>query len=162
MKWERQDVGNCLFCTQATQEEITVAVQNTKAFLSGCKTKYPFVRRGLEDGLTDFGRSLSAGSTASPILSFNMIRLLLRWCITDGRQLQDFRRDNARALWRVLFRGPIPDFYRYHPSTCSYIEDRHGRESWIRTQVIDGEQNLVEGTKASWNVDGVPEVGSRI
>jgi hypothetical protein len=102
-----------------------------------CESKYPGVRRQLEDWLNDFIRDLKAGPTAAPILSLDAIKFLLRWCVTDGRHLQDFRRDNARALWRVLFRGTIPEYYQYDAQHEEYREDAMGRERWIQTQVTE-------------------------
>lgn len=102
-----------------------------------CESKYPGVRRQLEDWLNDFIRDLKAGPTAAPILSLDAIKFLLRWCVTGGRHLQDFRRDNARALWRVLFRGTIPEYYQYDAQHEEYREDAMGRERWIQTQVTE-------------------------
>ncbi len=142
MKWDKLDVTDCLFCREASAQEISVVERNAGAFLSGCKSKYPGVRRELEEGLTHFVGQLNAGSGAAPFLKLNAIKLMLRWGITDGNPFQDFRRDNARALWRVLFRGPLPDFYRYCPQTREYIEDTRGREGWIQAQVSRCESNL--------------------
>ena len=141
MKWNRLDVTNCLVCREVSVEEVSTVAQRTGTFLSGCKSKYPHVSRELEEGLTDFIKRLRAGA-ATPFLKLDAIKLLLRWCITDGNHLQDFRRDNARALWQVLFRGPFPDFYRYRPQTYDYVEDTRGRESWIQAQVSNYEPNL--------------------
>ena len=59
----------------------------------------------------------------------------LRWCITEGPHLQDERRENARALWRVMFRGTFPDFVRWGNSTQDYEEDLDGYLQWCVTQV---------------------------
>jgi len=144
MKWDWLDGTDCLFCREASAAEISAVGQKTRVFVAGCKSRYPGVRRELEGGLNYFMGQLNAGTGASPFLKLNAIRLLLRWCITDGTNLQDFRRDSARMLWRVLFRGPIPNFYRYHPQTCDYIEDTCGRDNWIQMQLSDCEQNLAE------------------
>jgi len=137
MKWHRQDVADLLFCKEASLEDTSAIVQKTGAFLLGCKSKYPGVRRQLEAGLNEFIRDLKAGPAAAPILSLDAIKFLLRWCVTDGRHLQDFRRDNARALWRVLFRGAVPEYYQYDAQREEYREDATGRERWIQTQVIE-------------------------
>lgn len=152
MKWNRLDVTNCLYCSGASAQEVSDAVQKTGAFLSGCKSKYPHVSRDLEEGITEFIRRLRGG-VANPFLKLNAIKLLLRWCITPGKHLQDFRRDNARALWRVLFRGPFPDFYRYRPQTCDYIEDIPGRERWIQSQVGNYEPKLADDASSSLSLE---------
>jgi hypothetical protein len=68
-------------------------------------------------------------------LFFEAMKPFLRWCITDGSHLQDERRDNARELWRVLFKGRLPDFVRWSPSAQCYEEDMDGYLRWCTTQV---------------------------
>ena len=71
MRWDNLNVTDCLSCTQASQQDISAIVQKTGAFLSGCKSKYPGVRRELEGGLTDFIQTLTAGATLTPSLNLD-------------------------------------------------------------------------------------------
>jgi hypothetical protein len=142
MKWHKPCGAVYLFCKEASREDISAIVRKTEAFLSGCKSISPGVRRELEDGLTNFIRDLKTGAKAAPILKLNAIKFLLRWCVTDGRHLQDFRKDNARALWRVLFRGAVPDFYRYDAQTGEYREDVAARDRWVQAQIDDCHEHL--------------------
>jgi hypothetical protein len=52
-----------------------------------------------------------------------------------NRQYQDHRRDTARALWRSLFRGPIPTFYQWHESSREYVTNHNELREWIPSQV---------------------------
>ena len=137
MRWNRIDFTDCLICEEISPEEGRAIAQSVEAFIAGCKSKYPGIRRELKEGLTRFVQELRSNVPASSNLTLGAVRLLLRWCTTEGNHLQDFRRDSGRALWNVLFRGPIPDYYRYRPQTGDYVEDLAKRDRWIQMQVAN-------------------------
>jgi hypothetical protein len=106
------------------------------AFWSACElAPGRFRRPGLNKVLRNLLSDLRGGSSNQVPFPFEALKRLLRWCITEGRHLQDERRDNARALWRVLFKGRVPDFVRWNPATEDYEEDLDGYLRWCAAQV---------------------------
>ena len=134
MKWNRAGV-TLLACQEGASQSVSTVSQKVHAFLNGCNNKYPYVNQRLERELLDLSRDLDGAPAAVPALSLESVKRLLRWCITEGSPLQDFRRDNARALWRELFAGDIPEYYQWDPQRKAYREDKASRERWIQMQI---------------------------
>jgi hypothetical protein len=124
-------------CTQITEEELLDFKRKTEAFLLSCKNRYPGVSKDLADALVSLVEHLVPGENDQAVFRYASYKHLLRWSITPGRHLQDHRRDNARALWRSLFRGRFPQFYRWNTMTKTYDEYPEDLRIWIESQVTD-------------------------
>ena len=137
MRWKRYGSSDDLLCTQITEEELQDFIRKTEAFLLSCKNRYPGVKRELAEALLSLVEHLVPGEDNRLVFRYASYKRLLRWAITPGKHLQDHRRDNARALWRSLFRGPIPQFIQWNTMTGSYDEYPEDLRTWIESQVTD-------------------------
>lgn len=137
MRWKSYGSSHDLACTQITEEELQDFKRKAEAFLISCKNRYPGVKRDLADALLSLAEHLVPGENNWLVFRYNSYKHLLRWSITDGRSLQDHRRDNARTLWRSLFRGLIPQFYRWNAMSKTYDEYPEDLRIWIESQVAD-------------------------
>jgi hypothetical protein len=100
------------------------------AFVMACQSRYPGISHHLRRVLLRMKDLLPHEVR----LTYRSMKPFLRWCITDGRHLQDERRDNARRLWEALFTGPFPDFVRWDPVLKDYVEDANGYFIWCASQ----------------------------
>ena len=139
MRWTRYGIWDDLRCTQTTQEELLDLRRKVEAFLLSCKNRYPAVSKDLADALVSLVEHLVPGENDQAVFRYASYKHLLRWSITDGRHLQDHRRDNARALWRSLFCGPIPRFIQWNTMTKAYDEYPEDLRTWIESQVTDAQ-----------------------
>ena len=137
MQWTTYGTSRDLWCTQITEEELHDVRRKTEAFILSCKNRYPEVSRHLEHALLSLVEQLVPGENSSLAFRYADYKRLLRWSITEGRHLQDHRRDNGRALWRSLFRGPIPEFRKWNPMSKDYDEFPEDHRIWIERQVTD-------------------------
>lgn len=137
MRWKRYGSSDDLACTQITEEESQDLKRKVEAFILSCKNRYPAVSGDLADALSSLVEHLVPGERNSMVFRYASYKHLLRWSVTEGRHLQDHRRDNARALWRSLFRGAIPQFYRWNTMTKTYDEYPEDLRIWIDIQVAD-------------------------
>jgi hypothetical protein len=137
MKWRQIGNTSDIALTEINEEEWDSVTKNVEAFLSSCECSKKGLSRMLKDCLIRFISNLRPGSSNFVPLNFQVYSRLLRWCITDGPQYQDARRDKARQSWRSLFGEPIPRFYQWHASTREYVLNEVELRGWIRSLAQD-------------------------
>lgn len=134
MKWELS-TRNGLLCTRTDENELAEFKRFTDVFLGLCASSYPGVDRRLRENLRNMKESLRPSCLCHVVFKKAAIERLLRWCITDGQHLQDSRRECARQIWGVLFRGEFPRFLQGKPLDGTYEFRAQEFESWLRLQI---------------------------
>jgi len=130
MQWTIVGTRGDMMYADMTGEEAATIRRYIETFVASCKKHYPGLNKNVLRSLNKMTETLPG----SGVLRYECLKLLLRWCITEGRHLQDERRDNARKLWRALFSGRLPDFYRYNAVTEEYEEYFSDYLDWCRAQ----------------------------